>query len=49
MEIKHKIYKILNTQIGKKINLLDLSISLREAGLLLKSNINTVDTVKLLF
>lgn len=48
MEIKNNICKILNMEIGKKFNLLDLSISLREAGLLLKSNINTVDTIKLL-
>ena len=41
MSFKEKFFNILNMEIGNKLNLLDLSISLKEAGLLLKSNINT--------
>lgn len=48
MEFKEKIYNLLNKDIGNKINILDLSISLKEAGLLLKSNINTAETINLL-
>ena len=48
MGFKEKVFNILNTEIGNKHNLLDLSISLKEAGLLLKSNINTAETINLL-
>ena len=48
MRFKEKVFNILNTEIGNKHNLLDLSISLKEAGLLLKSNINTAETINLL-
>lgn len=46
--LKNKFVKILNKEITSKINMLDLSISLKEAGLLLKSNINTSETIRLL-
>ena len=48
MRFKEKVFNILNMEIGNKHNLLDLSISLKEAGLLLKSNINTAETINLL-
>ena len=48
MSFKEKFFNILNMEIGNKLNLLDLSISLKEAGLLLKSNINTAETINLL-
>ena len=48
MDFKEKVFNILNMEIGNKHNLLDLSISLKEAGLLLKSNINTAETINLL-
>ena len=48
MSFKEKVFNILNMEIGNKHNLLDLSISLKEAGLLLKSNINTAETINLL-
>ena len=48
MSSKEKFFNILNMEIGNKLNLLDLSISLKEAGLLLKSNINTAETINLL-
>lgn len=46
--LKNKFLKILNKELSNKINILDLSISLKEAGLLLKSNINTSETIRLL-
>lgn len=43
-----KISKILNTDLSKKLNLLDLSISFKELALLLKSNITTAESVNIL-
>ena len=48
MKLYTKIIEILNMEIGNKINMLDLSISLKEAGLLLKSNIKTAEVISLL-
>lgn len=46
--LKDKILQILNREINFKLNMLDLSIALKEAGLLLKSNINTSEMIRLL-
>lgn len=45
--LKEKIFKILNKELSNKINILDLSISLKELSLLLKSNIPMVDAIEL--
>lgn len=45
--LKEKIFKILNKELFSKINILDLSISLKELSLLLKSNITMVEAIRL--
>lgn len=43
-----KFLNILNTDLSKKLNLLDLSISFKELSLLLKSNLTVSESIKIL-
>lgn len=45
---KNKFIDFLNTDLSKKLDLLDLSISFKELSLLLKSNLTISDSIKIL-
>lgn len=45
---KSKIVEVLNTDLSRKLNYLDLSISFKELALLLKSDITTAESVRIL-
>lgn len=45
---KRKVIEFLNTDLSRKLNLLDLSISFKELALLLKSNLTISDSIKIL-